>query len=88
MSLPDVVITGKRMALLEDELDGQKRRRHLGGQGGSDKRQATSMRMPDVVFPNNGNGGGPRMMLATHNNQIIHGEEDGTNGLPNEKKNE
>jgi hypothetical protein len=29
--------------------------------------------MPDVVFPNDGDGGGPRMMLATHNNQILNG---------------
>ena len=35
-----------------------------GGRGGSDKRQATSTMMPDVVFPNDGDGGGPRMMLV------------------------
>jgi hypothetical protein len=60
--VPDVVVTGKLGAFLEDELDGRKRRRRLGGQGGSDKRQATSTRMPDVVFPNDSDGGGPRMI--------------------------
>ena len=35
-----------------------------GGRGGSDKWQATSTRMPHVVFPNDGDGGGPRMMLV------------------------
>ena len=35
-----------------------------GGRGGSDKRQAASTRMPDVVFPNDGDRGGPRMMLV------------------------
>jgi len=33
-SLPDVVIKGKLGAFLEDELDGQKRRRRLGGTRG------------------------------------------------------
>jgi len=36
-----------------------------GGRGGSDKWQATSTRMPDMVFPNDGDGGGLRMMLVT-----------------------
>ena len=35
-----------------------------GGRGGSDKRQAMSTRMPDVVFPDDGDGGGSRMMLV------------------------
>jgi len=34
VSLPDVVVTGKLVAFLEDKLDGQKRRRHLGGTRG------------------------------------------------------
>jgi len=45
VSLPNVVLTGKLGAFLEDELDGRKRQRRLGGRGGSDKRQAMSMRM-------------------------------------------
>ena len=34
VSLPDVVVTGKLGAFLEDELDGRKRRRRLGGTRG------------------------------------------------------
>jgi hypothetical protein len=34
VSLPDVVVTGKLGAFLEDELDGRKRRRRLGGARG------------------------------------------------------
>ena len=37
VSLPDVVVTGKLGAFLEDELDGQKRRRRLGGTRGIQK---------------------------------------------------
>ena len=35
-----------------------------GGRGGPKKRQAMSTRMPDVVFPNDSNGGGQRIMLV------------------------
>ena len=34
VSLPDVVVTGKLGAFLEDDLDGRKRRRRLGGTRG------------------------------------------------------
>jgi hypothetical protein len=34
VSLPDMVVTGKLGAVLEDELDGRKRRRRLGGTRG------------------------------------------------------
>ena len=34
VSLPDVVVTGKLGAFLEEELDGRKRRRRLGGTRG------------------------------------------------------
>ena len=37
VSLPDVVVKGKLGAFLEDELDGQKRRRRLGGTRGTQK---------------------------------------------------
>jgi len=37
VSLPDVVVTGKLGAFLEDELDGRKWRRHLGGTRGIQK---------------------------------------------------
>ena len=36
-----------------------------GGRGGSNQWQEMSKRMPAVVFPNDGNGGGLRMMLVT-----------------------
>jgi hypothetical protein len=54
VSLPDVVVTGKLGAFLEDNLDGQSGDDVWGGRGVSDKRQATSTMMPDVVSPNDG----------------------------------